>query len=268
MTITLADIKRNTMGPPRIVIYGVEGVGKTTLAACAEDAVWIPVEDGLAGLDVPAFPQPESYEQLLEMIDALVRAEKPPTTLVVDSLTRVEKLLVDYVVRTVPDEKGRVVKSIEGYGFYKGQKTHQPNELSNLLAGFDACRARGMQIILIAHASTVRYDDPSTDPYDRYQVAIEKYSEPVLYGWADLVAFMNYKVAVVDREGSDKRRGAGSGEVCIYTVARPSHRAKNRYRMPFEIKVPVDHPEVAWAVIQDHIKRADKPIAIATVPAS
>lgn len=268
MTITLADIKRNTMGPPRIVLYGVPGVGKTTLAACAQDAVWIPVEDGLSGLDVQAFPQPQSYEELLSMIEALAGAEEPPPTVVIDSLSAVEAMLIDYVVRTVPHEKGHLVKSIEGYGFSKGAKVLVPNEWRNLRAGLDACRARGMQIILVAHSNVVKFDDPSTDPYDRYQVAIDKFSEPVIYDWADAVLFLNYKVAVVDREGSDKRRGAGSGERRIYTSERPSHRAKNRYQMPFEIALPDGKPEVAWNAIQEFIAKAATPGKPTVVPAS
>ena len=37
--------------PPRIMIYGSEGVGKSTFGASAPDAVFIQTEDGLSEID-------------------------------------------------------------------------------------------------------------------------------------------------------------------------------------------------------------------------
>lgn len=259
MAISLSDIKRNTMGPPRIVLYGVPGVGKTTLAAQIQGAVWLPAEDGLAALDVPAFPQPTSYEQCLEAIDTLLNEPHDYSTFVVDSLSAIELLLVDYVVRTVPHEKGHKVASIEGYGYGKGVKTHAPNEWRNLRSGLDALRAKGMQIVIVAHSMVEKFEDPTSEPYDRYQVAINRNSEPVIYDWADAVLFMNYEVAAVGNDENSRRRGVGTGKRRIYTSERPSFRAKNRYRMPFEIPVAQDKPQEAWAQIEACIEAVAAP---------
>ena len=257
MAISLADIKRNTMGPPRIVIYGTPGVGKTTLAAQIPSAVWIPVEDGLAGLNVDAFPSPKDYGDLLECIGKLCNDPHAFSTVVIDSISAIEPMLTDYVVATVPhQDKGSKVANIDGYGFHKGHKTHAPNEWRNFRSGLDALREKGMQVVLLGHSTVERFEDPSTDPYDRYQLAIGKYSEPVIYDWADAVLFMGYKVATV---GDDRKRGVGAGDRRIYTAERPSFRAKNRYRMPFEIAVPENKPEAAWNVIAECIANVANP---------
>ena len=42
--------------PPRIMIYGAEGVGKSTFAASAPNPVFIQTEDGLGEIDCCKFP--------------------------------------------------------------------------------------------------------------------------------------------------------------------------------------------------------------------
>ena len=72
MAISLSDIKRSTLGPPRIVLYGVPGIGKTTEASFAPKPIFLPVEDGLGQLDVPTFPQPKDYSEVASAIDTLL----------------------------------------------------------------------------------------------------------------------------------------------------------------------------------------------------
>ncbi len=45
--------------PIRVLMYGTDGVGKTTFAADAPGPVFLAAEDGTAQLDVARFPEPE-----------------------------------------------------------------------------------------------------------------------------------------------------------------------------------------------------------------
>ncbi|MBF0461747.1 MAG: AAA family ATPase [Magnetococcales bacterium] len=73
MAISLSALQRRQANlPPRILLYGGAGVGKTTLASCAPAAVFLPTEDGLGKLDIIAFPQAKSYADVLGAMDALL----------------------------------------------------------------------------------------------------------------------------------------------------------------------------------------------------
>lgn len=243
MAISLADIKQSISGSPRIVIYGVPGIGKTTFAASAPSPVFIPVEDGFGELSVPAFPRPESYAQVLECIGELATGDHHFRTVVLDSLDKLEPLLW----QDVAERAGK--KSVEDFGFGKGYVAAAA-EWRNMLSGFDALRNRGMTVILTAHSTVARIEPPETDPYDRYQLRLHKTAEATICDWADVVLFANYKVTTVSSggQGSERRRGISDGSRLLYTTERAAWRAKNRYRLP-------DSMPLSWEAFDQHMKR-------------
>lgn len=244
MAISLESIKRSVSGPPRIVIYGVPGIGKTTFAASAPSPIFIPIEDGFGSLDVPTFPKPASYGEVLDCLGALIEGQHDYQTVVLDSLDKLEPMLWQHVTETVPHEKGHRVTSIEDYGFGKGYM-HAARQWRELLACFDAIRDRGMAVVLIAHSTIVKVEPPDTDAFDRYQMRLHKSAEACVSDWADAVLFANYKVNLVltGPKGQERTRGTGTGERIVHTSERAAWRAKNRYALPDQI--PLD-----WNVLQ------------------
>lgn len=242
MTLTLADIKRATMGAPRIVTYGTPGIGKTTLAAQAPAPVFIQTEDGLGRIDVPTFPKAKSYADVLDAIDVLVREPNPYETVVLDSLDALEPLLWEHVCRANGKD------SIEAFGFGKGY-TAANAEWRNLLSGFDALRSAGKAVVLIAHSQVVHLDLPDVDTFDRYQMRLHKGADALVCDWADAVLFVNYQQMAVDTAAKDRKRGVGNGDRVIHCVERPAWRAKNRYGLPEAITVRNNpaNPVAPWA---------------------
>lgn len=241
MAISLTDIKRNTTGAPRIVLYGVAGIGKTTLAACAPKPIFVQTEDGLGRIDADAFPRAAKYADVLEQMSALIKQPNDYQTVVLDSLDALEPLLWEHVCA----EGGK--KSIEDFGYGKGYVA-AAGEWRRLLSGFDMLREQGKAIVLIAHSQVVRFESPEVDAYDRYQLRLDKRACAVVSDWADAVLFANYRVAAV--QSGDRKRGVGDGTRVLYTTERPAFSAKNRFGLPDQIVIPAGDPAAAWQQIE------------------
>lgn len=240
---TLADIKRSIAGPPRIVVYGVPGIGKTTFAASTPNPIVINIEDGLADLDVPAFPRPESYRDILEQVGVIATEDHDYQTLVVDSLDKLEPMLWAQVCA----DGGK--RNIEEFGYGKGY-TAAAMEWRNLLSGFDAVRARGIAVLLVAHSIVAKVEPPETDAYDRHQLRLHKTADALICDWADAVLFANYKVtAIASGKDGERKRGISDGSRVFKTTERAAWRAKNRYRMPDEL--PLD-----WAAVAPYLAKS------------
>jgi hypothetical protein len=244
MAISLSQLTRaNTPKPPRILFHGVAGVGKTTLAAGANQPVFIQTEDGLGLLPVPHFPLATSFEAVLEALIALYTEDHDFKTVVVDSVDWLEPLVWAKVCR----DNGW--NSIEDAGFGKGYVLAL-SLWRQYLDGLNALRDdRGMTVIQIAHTDIKRFDSPEHDPYDRYVIKLHARAAALLQEHSDLVLFANYRISTVKADvGFNKKvnRALGSGERVLYTAERPAFLAKNRYGLPETL--PLDWQAFAQAM--------------------
>jgi len=245
MALSLKDISQGaTSTPPRMIVYGVEGIGKTSLAAAAPDAIFIQTEDGLGVIDVPHFPLAKTYEDVIEAMSSLATEDHKYKTLVVDSLDWLENLVWQHTLTKHPtNEKGHAVNHIDDYGFGKGYGIALDYWLDFIKALNYLRDEKGMAVILVAHSEVKRFDDPSSEPYDRYQVKLHKGASAKVREWADCILFTNYRVATTQSDqgfGNKKTRAIGSGERLLYTEERPAFQAKNRYAMPADMPLAWD----------------------------
>ncbi|HHK42447.1 MAG TPA: hypothetical protein ENJ50_08520, partial [Planctomycetaceae bacterium] len=141
----------------------------STFGAMALNPIFIQTEDGLGNIDAARFPLAASFDDVMNAITALYSETHDFRTIVIDSLDWLERLIWNEVVRRKPTtEKGRQVASIEDYGFAKGY-TFAIDLWKEVLDGLTALRdERGLLVVLIAHAKIERFENPETDPYDRY----------------------------------------------------------------------------------------------------
>ena len=120
-----------------------------------------------------------------------------------------------------------------------------------LLSGLDALRdQRGMTVVVIAHSEVKRFESPEHEPYDRYQMRLDRRANDIVCEWADALLFANYRVHIVKDKGKfdkdGRARAAGRGERVLFTEQRPAFLAKNRYRLPPELPL-------AWEAFQNAI---------------
>lgn len=247
MAFDLNSISRKRgISAPRILLYGVEGIGKSSFGAAAPSPVFIPTEDGLGNIEVDSFPLAKTYAQVEAAIATLCTQEHAFKTVVLDSADWLENMIAD---------KMKAEHTPSELGFGRDAKI-AVDLWRNLLDGFDALRNnKGMAVILIAHSKIKRFDDPVEGSYDRYMPKLEERSNSLLREWADAVLFTNYRTVVVKEDVGFKKevkRGIGSGERLIYTSERPAYMAKNRYGMP-------EHIPLSWDAFVQSISTRQQP---------
>lgn len=230
MAISLSSISRTTRNslPPRVVVHGDGGVGKSTFAAGAYKPVFLPFEDGLSGLEVDAFPLLRSYQEAVDALAALASEQHSYGTVVVDSLDWLEPLVWEKVAR----DHGK--KSIEEIPYGKGYAEALPL-WRTLLDGLNHLReTRGMAIILIAHSQIKRFEAPDSEPFDRYEIKLHRGASAMVREWADIIGFAHHETAIKkDSNGfATRARGVGTGRRLLRVVETPACVAKNRYSLP------------------------------------
>jgi hypothetical protein len=246
MAISLASLKKTGVArPPRIVLYGVHGIGKSTFASGAPSPVFIPTEEGLDAIDATAFPLCKSFEDIMDAIGSLASEDHDFGTVVIDSADWAEQL----VHKKVATDNN--VVTIDAIGYGRGYKA-AIDYWKQILEGLDYLRNdKNMQVILLAHSQVKRFDDPLTDPYDRYQLDLHHGSASVVSEWCDILMFANQQYTTVKSDvGFNQKvtRAVGTGSRVLYTQERPGWSAKSRWALPDTL--PLDYGKFAEALGQ------------------
>ena len=233
MGLTLNDLRKVTADlPPRILIYGPEKMGKTTLAAEFPEPVFLQTERGEStGLELTSFGHLTSFAAVLDAIGALASEEHSFRTVVVDSLSELQKLVWAEVCTR------NNWQSIEQPGYGKGyvETDYAWRELIDALNWLRT--ERGMMVILIAHAEIDRFDDPETVSYSRYSIDLHKRAEAMVKREVDAILLVKKDVTIKTEQpnGKGRARADGGDTRWIYTEGRPAFVAGNRYGLPERI---------------------------------
>lgn len=223
--------------PLKVVLYGVEGIGKSSFAARFPQPVFIDTEGGTGRLDVRRLPAPDSWQMLLDEAAAAADGQVPCQTLVLDTADWAEKLCMAGVCARFK------VKGIEDIGYGKGY-TYVKEDFARLLDGLEQVVASGRHVVVIAHAALSKFEQPdAVGSYDRWTMKTSKQVAPLLREWCDMLLFANYKT-VVEKSGSGptaKNKATGARRV-LYTTHNACWDGKNRFGLPDE--VPFDYESI------------------------
>ncbi|MDR0885428.1 MAG: ATP-binding protein [Clostridiales Family XIII bacterium] len=240
----------------KVLIYGVEGIGKSTFASKFPDPLFIDTEGSTNHMDVKRTQPPTSWAMLVNQVREVKAKPSICKTLVIDTIDWAEKLCVQHICSTIPHDKGMPIKGIEDYGYGKGY-TYLYEEFARFLNLLTELTDVGINVVLTAHSMIKQTELPEeTGKYEFWTLKLEKKTAPLVKEWADMVLFANYKTLVIQQKtGNAKAQG---GQRVMYTTHRTTWDAKNRHDFPEEL--PFDYNSIAHAFpneIQASINKLD-----------
>ena len=248
--------------PVKVVLYGPEGIGKSTFASQFPDPIFIDAEGGTKQLDVRRLPRPTSWAMLLDEVAEVRKGNIPCTTLVLDTADWAEALCIQSICAKAK------VDGLEGFGYGKGY-VYAKEAFAKLLDELEEVVAGGRNVVVLAHAMIAKFEQPdAVGNYDRWQMKTTKQVAPLLREWCDMLLFANYKT-VVEKSGSspNAKNKASGGRRVLYTTHHPCWDAKNRFGLSDEL--PLDYQAIA-AIISGKSAPApaERPILVEDEPAN
>ena len=223
--------------PVIVTITGDSGVGKTSLAATFPKPIFIRAEDGLQAIPEStrpdAFPLLTSPDELWEQLKALIHDDHEYKTLVIDSVSALERLFVQSVVDSDPKKPKGIQQAHGGYGAGREQVATMHARVRKA-AGLLGER-RGMHAVFVAHADTSRLEPPDGDPYMRYTLRLHEKSMPSYVDDVDLVGFLKLETFTMG-EG-ERKKAISDGTRVLVTHATAASVSKNRFGITEPITV-------------------------------
>lgn len=222
-----------------VTICGDSGMGKTSLAATFPNPIFIRAEDGMQA--IPADQRPDAFplitdtKTLWEQITAVIHEPHDYKTLVIDSVTALERLFLADVLAQDPKAKS-INQALGGYGAGTAAVAamHQRVRKGAGLAN----EKRGMHVVFVAHADVETMKLPDADDYMRYSLRLPSKSLPPYVDDVDVVGFVRLEMFTKGDEGERKRAiSTGDRELIVHAAA--SCVSKNRYgiteALPFKV---------------------------------
>ena len=230
LNISQGKVKR----PLRVVVDGVEGVGKSTFAAQFPDPLFIDLENGTDSMDVKRTQKPETWEELLQLVREVAADPGVCKTLIVDTGDWAEALCVKFICRKYKTD------GLESFGYGKGY-VYLREEFENLLHELDKVIAAGVNVVVCAHAQIKKFELPDeAGSFDRYELKMSKNVSPLVREWCDIQLFANFKTYVVSTENKH-HKGTGGTRRVMYASHTASWDAKNRHGLPDEMELDFKH---------------------------
>lgn len=237
--MSLKDLVKTGKAPsaPRVIVYGGDGIGKSTFASQFPNPVFLDIEGGLGNLDVASIDLTErKFAEVLEAVALLIKESHDYKTVVIDSLDWLEKK----IFAAVCEEKK--ISSIEDVPYGKAY-VFALSHWSRLINGLDMLRKqKHITTCLIAHAKVRQVSDPTVQAFSRWDLQLNDKAANTLKQWADIVGFASYETVVVSKQGDFGRtqvRATSDGSRWLWTNEEPAFDAKNRFSI--SDKLPLEY---------------------------
>ena len=230
-----------------LLVYGVHGIGKTSAAATFPSPIFVGSEEN-DEIEAARFPRIESWNQLSEQLKALLNENHDFKTVIIDSIDMLQQVAETEILKQAPGKT--MATAFGGYGKAYEKMYGMFLQLRDDL--LKPLRAKGLNIVLLCHADKSKHEDPMTaTSWDNYKPSLHKKVAPIFQDWVSAILFANYKTYRTEND-EGKVYAEGLGERVIYSEERPSHIAKNRFKLPYELKLKEGE---FYDLISSHVKK-------------
>lgn len=236
--------------PQKGVIYGCEGVGKSTFASKFPNPIFMDLEGGTAQLDVKR-AEVSSWEEILTTIDELAKDPQGFETFVMDTADWAERMCSAYLCKKYKKT------GIEDFGYGKGY-AYLAEEFAAMLSKLTELQNSGMHVLVLAHSTIRKLELPEENgTYDHYELKCSKTVSPLIKEWADGLLFVNYRT-FIQANANGKGKAVGGKERVLYTDATLKTVGDCRAFFRFRLKVSRAYSVQKFPKLQKYQTRTNR----------
>ncbi len=219
--------------PSKDLLYGVEGVGKSSLASTYPNPVFIDCEGSTIKLDASRLAV-TNYAEYVESCKLILGEDGDEfQTVVIDTTDWLENIVVNEILR---NDGATTITDKKHYSFGAGDKRIEEFFRFKIIPTFERFMSSGKNVVLVSHAHIKGVDDPVTGRYDHYTLKMGKTASSILKEWVNNVFFMNYDQKLHKNYSIGKDTVTGGKEVYVFTQRTAQYNAKRRDKLDDKIK--------------------------------
>ena len=234
----------------KVVVYGPEGIGKSTFASEFPNPLFLDTEGSTNQLDIARLEKASSWNMFVSQVQGVMKDPMGFQTLVIDTIDWAERLCGEHICNK-GDQKGPKT-GLEDFGYGRGY-VFLAEEIGRLLNALSTLTERGINVVLLGHAGLKRFERPEEiGSYDRWELKLEKKTAPLVKEWSDILLFADYETTIIDIDGKKK---AQNGQRVMHTEHRPWWDAKNRFKL--DPKLPFSFDQIKHCILDKPTKLED-----------
>lgn len=233
----LETISKPKDRPVICTICGDSGLGKTTLATRFPKPIVIRAEDGLQAVPEKhrpdAFPVADTVDKLWDQLRALLEEDHDYRSVVVDSVTAIERMFIQHVIDSDPKKPRSINQALGGYGAGLSAVASLHQRVRKVCGALN--ERKNMHVVFVAHADTETVELPDQDPYNRYSLRLGRKSVAPYVDDSDVVGFL--KLLTFTQGDGERKKAISNGERVLVTYATAANVSKNRFGITEDLPV-------------------------------